>query len=218
MAGSSTYLGVYKRDADDAKAAYEAVNTQFARRVYARSVFAFIEAVAHWMKSLALERPARFSNGELALLKDESYSVSESGEVYSQPRFLRTPENLRFATACLSRVLPSTPPLPIKGPEWRAFRDALTVRHRITHPKHHHDPDISDREMAVLIETHQWFLVWTTSLAQKRLRVIGARKRRLERKMKKHTRLAKNLRRRINRAVAKLEAAQNTSSKEGGAA
>src|SRR5712671_7417718 len=70
-------------------------DTQFWRRSYIRSVFAFFEAATFRAKMEALEKGAQFPVGMISILKEQSIEVNEKGELYSQPKFIELTRNVR---------------------------------------------------------------------------------------------------------------------------
>lgn len=109
------------------------------KRSFVRSVFAFIDASAYVLKQLALSNHERnnmlYSAAELSMLRDESYNVSDKGRAETQQKFIPTESNFRFALNMVMRCTKSDFDLDTDSEGWRAFKSALKVRHRITHPK-----------------------------------------------------------------------------------
>jgi hypothetical protein len=74
------------------------------------------------------------SRAEEALLRDEAYDLTQKGEARTGDAKLRLAENVLFAFNMLSRVWEFAKPDRSK-PGWQAFRAAIRIRDRITHPK-----------------------------------------------------------------------------------
>ena len=136
-------------------------DTQAGRRSYTRAVFAAIEGTANHLKILALqwaaENPRLFSNAEIALLREEGYALNAKGEAYTQPRFIRTEDNLVFALRMYMRDLPAEFEIDRGGRGWQSFLDGLGVRHRVTHPREIEDLRITDEEMETIQSAFEWF-------------------------------------------------------------
>lgn len=129
-------IGPLQRDCEQAGKNLQDNDTPFNRRTYVRTVFASIEAVIYVLKQHALQHRqlGGFSDGEIAMLEEKTYTP-DKGKGRAKPKFLRLNENFPFAIGVLYRVLKSPFKLDKKGKEWEAFKKAIEVRNRITHPK-----------------------------------------------------------------------------------
>ncbi|MGH7990946.1 MAG: hypothetical protein ACREDS_12250 [Limisphaerales bacterium] len=142
-------------------------DSQFARRAYIRSTFAYMEGTVWLLKQLILQttfqskaitNPLNYlSPSELALLSDISYDVKDNGESYEQPKFLPLNKNLRFTMNVLNRFTSSSVKLETDSKIWSRFNQMLKVRHRITHPKNSEEIDITNTEIQHAIEVCRWF-------------------------------------------------------------
>lgn len=149
--------------AEDAKVAIKQADedpTPFNRRSAVRAVFAGIEGATFIAKSMVLSRfPEHrkfFRDAEIALLKDEQYTLNSKGEAYAQPKYLRTDENFRFAIHMFMRGMPAEPELDLNSEGWQSLKRALMVRHRVTHPRDVSDLDISDAEFCDVKNAYGW--------------------------------------------------------------
>lgn len=141
--------------------------TQFARRAYVRSVFAYMEGTVWLLKQLIIQSVFQskvvanplhvLSLAELALLSDVSYDVKDSGEPFEKQKFLPLPKNLRLTVSVINRLNKSSIDLVIDPKPWARFKKSLQVRHRITHPKSAAEIDIKDEEILEAIEVCGWF-------------------------------------------------------------
>ncbi len=140
-------IGPLQRDCEQAGKNLEEHDTPFNRRTYVRTVFASIEAVIYVLKQSALQskQVGAFSHGEMTLLEEKSYTL-DKGRVQAQNKFLPLDASFHFAIEMFSKTLRSPFKLK-KGKEWEAFKTAIPVRHRITHPKQPELLDISDEEI-----------------------------------------------------------------------
>lgn len=149
-------------DATAAEAYLGQQDSQFARRAYIRSVFAYVEGTVWLIKQTCL-RAVRESKGpglslpEQALLADVVYDLKSTGEPYEQQKFLRLPDNLRFAVRVVNRLCHSAVDLEVGTVGWDRFLKALETRHRITHPKDAAGIDVADEEVKLAIEVCGWF-------------------------------------------------------------
>ena len=69
-----------------------------ARRVYVRSMFAFVEGMTHAFKRFALavhaEKASLFSEADVAMLRGVSYELEDTGDAVARPKYLRFAPNL----------------------------------------------------------------------------------------------------------------------------
>src|SRR5262249_37351552 len=140
-------VGTLHQDVCRASDDLEREDTPYRRRASVRAVFASIEATVFKLKGYALQNRQKvdFSAADIALLKEESYSV-DNGKAQAQPKFIVLDKNFQFAVNMFSRAL--KPPFVLdKGKDWEAFRRAIQVKNRITHPKSPAALEISDTEM-----------------------------------------------------------------------
>jgi hypothetical protein len=142
-------------------------DSQFARRTYIRSVFAYMEGTIWLLKQLiiqtvfqskAVTNPLQLlSLAELALLSDVSYDLKDNGEPYEQPKFLPTSKNLRLTVSVLNRFTGGSIDLQTNSTTWNRFNQTIQVRNRITHPKNAGEIDITNEENQHAIEVCNWF-------------------------------------------------------------
>jgi hypothetical protein len=149
-------------DTGEAEAFLDKHNTQFARRAYIRSIFAYIEGAIWLLKQsclrVVLEQKVRILKpADYALLKDVGFELKSNGEPFEQPKFLRLPENVRFTFRTFNRLFSASIDLGIGSKKWDDFLAAIAMRHRVTHPKNPTDIDISDAEIEKAKEVSGWF-------------------------------------------------------------
>ena len=161
---------------EDSAEAHGLVNekdTQFRRRAYVRSVFSTLESMVWLLKQLCLEfsemlasngvsYEAKLDRAEYALLHDEAYDLKSNGTPNVQPKFLKLPDNLRFAIEITNRVftiegfINTEIDLGIGTAKWDRFLRALAVRNRITHPKELSGFTITDEEKLLCDDVLLW--------------------------------------------------------------
>jgi hypothetical protein len=149
-------------DATAAEDYLEQKDSQFARRAYVRSVFAYIEGTVWLIKQVCLRvaiegNLSELSLAEQALLSDTAYDLKSNGEPYEQQKFLRLPDNLRFAVRVVNRLCHSSIDLEVGSIRWERFLKVLDTRHRITHPRDATGIDVGDEEINLAIEVCGWF-------------------------------------------------------------
>lgn len=129
------------------------------RRLFVRSVFAFIEAAVYRIKSGALFwDTSKLLPQEIALINEEDYELDDSGAVKTRKARLRFFGNFRFAFAVAAKAAGVTYQLDVGGDGWRALRDALKVRDRLMHPKRSADLVVTDAEVRGTLEAFRWVM------------------------------------------------------------
>jgi hypothetical protein len=140
--------------------ALQGTDVQCSRRIYARSVFALIESLTESLKHIALSASKFTGNkpsaAEISLLKEESYGLTENGELYQDPKHIDLPRNVRFAFRVTSRLFKSNFVLQTDE-DWSAFLQAFEIVNRINQPKTSADLHISDSDLDVIDRAHQWY-------------------------------------------------------------
>ena len=129
------------------------------RRAYVRAALAGIEALTYILKQDALRRgtarPGIYSAAELAVLREEAYSLNSKGKAYATAKFVPVPDNFRFAVDMLMHgILPGFK-LHVGVAEWECLRRAVAVRNRIVHPKATTDFAVADSDLS---DVHTAFL------------------------------------------------------------
>jgi len=136
-------------------------DNQFMRRAYVRSVFAAIEGNNFNMKQTAFEVSRRsgadFSEEEIGLLKEESYELNDKGEAYAQAKFIQLPKNVRFAFKAYAHAFQIDYELKVDDSGWMNFKEALELRHRLTHPKTVADINVTDADLAKVKGAEEWY-------------------------------------------------------------
>jgi len=112
--------------------AYKSNDTQYSRRVFVRAGICFLEAIAFDLRAtvaLGLSVPhvaAAYTPREQELLQDRRAFVREYRDLA---------ERFKFALEMMAKPVGMGPIIDSgKDEGWRAFKRALKVRHRITHP------------------------------------------------------------------------------------
>lgn len=140
----------------------------FDRRNLIRTFFTLVEGDTFYRKRLALmvhdttlslaEPPhAVFSPQELMLLQDLSPELSTKGTVRVSQKFLRLSDNVRFSFAAAAKAFGADFQLDVAREGWQAFRNALDVRHRLTHPKSIDDLEVTERDLLNLAVAVKWY-------------------------------------------------------------
>jgi hypothetical protein len=153
--------GTFIEDVREAKGRLEQSGAQFDRRVYIRAVFASIEGMVFEFKRVVLTAheadAAKLTRAELAVLREETYDLADTGDAVARTRYFPLPPTLRFAFRTFARLLGSNYHPPVDGAGWQAFREALEIRNRITHPRSLEDGQVSDQDLTVVGRAYQWY-------------------------------------------------------------
>lgn len=151
-------------------------SSQVVRRAFVRAVLASIEGNIYWMKQEALEahnRQVQFSVEELALLKEETYNLSNNGKAAVRKAKLRLRDNLNFAFKMQAKSAYSDYSLNLNSTEWNQFLKAITVRDRLMHPKRSSDLIVTDEELEHVQVASLWFLKSIQELRQSLLNAMS---------------------------------------------
>jgi hypothetical protein len=155
-------------DVVDCVIALRRTDSQVHRRSLVRAVFAAIEGFVSVMKADVIEDSyaGRFtlSRAERAVLLEEAYDLTDTGQPRLRPFFLPTAKNVRFVFALFARVRGLSAQADYSGDGWRAFREAVEIRNRITHPKASVDLSISSSDLKLTEQAYAWFLDATFAL------------------------------------------------------
>ena len=115
-------------------------DTQFARRIYCRTVMAFFEGIVNDLRSDVLF----FDSGVLG-----------QGEVATLKRRLGALESAFHSFNLYTNVAGAESPLERNSKEWRILKKAIEIRNRITHLKSQIDLEISDLDLGHLRITEE---------------------------------------------------------------
>jgi hypothetical protein len=123
-----------------------------------RGIFAAIEGSLFAMKQRFAESAAHtLTPGELAVLREERYTIGGNGQVESASLPIRFEDNIRFAIAIIRKLHPEAR-VKLDGSGWQALKKAVKIRHRLTHPKSVDDLDVSADELTCALDGLLWFL------------------------------------------------------------
>jgi hypothetical protein len=138
-------------------------DTQCRRRALIRATVAQIEATVYQVKHDVLVHgvggnPKAFSAADIAMLREETYGIDHRGVASARTKFVPLDDNVRFTLRMILSTAPVGRAIDVGTPGWKSFTRCIKVRHRITHPRHVEDLDISDGELRAIKETHVWFI------------------------------------------------------------
>jgi hypothetical protein len=150
-------------DARWAENALDCEDNQFTRRAYIRNVFAMIEGCVWALKQLVLDAPTKTGNpkklplADYSLISETTYELKSNGQIRTQPKFLKLPENVRFTFGLLEKYFQAKADLGVGGKSWADFVKVQEIRNRITHPKSSAQFTVSDEEIEMCKNVCSWF-------------------------------------------------------------
>lgn len=139
----------------------ESRDSQCARRILVRTTFAFVEGVVFLYKQDSLELvkrgDIRCTEGEISLLKEKTYFLSDAGRAKDRLARLPLSSNLVFSFNIYMRGVSPGKRFPTDNVNWQLFKECILIRHRVTHPKTAGEIDVSDGEIKKLSKAFKWF-------------------------------------------------------------
>lgn len=151
MLSHDVILSLERKDQND---------NQATRRDLIRTMFAAIEGYSqeyrNHVRSIVDDIEPLDPVTSLAL-SEKSYFISETGNVEIQLRYTPLPTMIRLVTKLASQICPQLQ-VDFSGSDWQNFRQATTIRNRITHPKKISDLTIADADIVVVQSAFFWLL------------------------------------------------------------
>lgn len=136
-------------------------DSQFHRRNLVRTLFSVVDGMSSMLKedaiALAVKRKHQFSPAELAILREETYSLDKDGKATTKSGFASTEANVRFAIQTYIRLHEPEFSVDVGGEGWAAFKAALQIRHRLTHPTLAKSLEVTDAELETVKLASEWF-------------------------------------------------------------
>lgn len=138
--------------------------SDYSKRIYARSVFSFIEGFLHDQRGVMKEKykSDRKLTSEIAmkimLLDEVKLDIEPNGKIKEKPFNVAFMNNCAFVVRTTADYfgLPADEYFSQNG--WQEMRKALAVRHRITHPKNASDLTISEIEIGMIRGALTWLI------------------------------------------------------------
>lgn len=157
------------------------------RRELVRSVFAAIEGL-HWqLKQDVLGHPkANLSHFERAAMVEESYSVTERGDVISVPRFLPLTTAIRLVVNIVQRYRPMYK-IDFNHVGWANLKVTVDVRNRLVHPKRLEDLVVSDTEIQKTNSAFAWVLALVIEILRETVDSFNELTKGVKAEVSKHT-------------------------------
>lgn len=129
----------------------------FRRRNYVKTVFSSIEGILFSMKRILLSHSKNLTDEEIVKLQEYKLVGPNEHKLKKEIFFLRTDENVKFVIRTYEKVKTKGIVTNLKCNDWERFKKSIEIRNRITHPKHSKDLLISEEEMKIVEQAHDWF-------------------------------------------------------------
>ncbi len=146
-------------------------DTQFARRVYVRSGFAYIEGFLYWLKESIQQwliadasDTLNFENTRYHLLLDNSFKPDRKGRIRPEPNRMPFINYCAFILRSAAEFAGHDPETIFSDDGWNNMKKSLKVRHRLTHPKKPEEAIVVDFELEVLQKAMIWLVDCTSDI------------------------------------------------------
>lgn len=130
---------------------------QAIRRLYIRMLISAIEEAIATIKAEALKYSNKLSQGELVVLAEITYDVSDRGNVVERQMHTSLPNSFRFAFQTLAKAWGVNTMLDYSDEGWEALQHTVKLRNRLTHPKNAKEFQVSDEDMHQADVAEAWF-------------------------------------------------------------
>jgi hypothetical protein len=135
-------------------------DSQSARRQVVRVIFAAIEGQIWLCREHVRDAAASMTQLSPIIgmaLREQSYVITEAGDVKEQPRYVTLTASIRLAVRQANLLAPDLM-VDFGGSGWTQLKQALATRHRITHPKRTADLVIEDCDLGTARGAFEWVL------------------------------------------------------------
>lgn len=155
-----SFLKILIQDIGAALSRNEVANNQASRRDTIRTAFAVIEGLV-WIFREEITETAEQTYGldddEKSILQERQLLVSEQGKISAQARYLPLTTTIRLLARIASRIN-GVEHFDFGGADWDNFRKAISIRHRVTHPKSAIDLHVSNADVEQVTSALFWLL------------------------------------------------------------
>lgn len=132
------------------------------RRFYVRAVFALVEAFVEQHRRLLVHLcefgKIRLPENRLNKLREIKKILDENGTVVGEEaNYLRTHEKIKEVYNAAAVGFDEPLSVTFANERWPEFKEAMQIRHEITHPKNVHECWISEHDIRKVIAAHEWF-------------------------------------------------------------
>jgi hypothetical protein len=151
---------ILNADLDAALAYGRQVNTAYAQRALVRAHFALVEGLSYQLRQISiasLQGTDLLTPVELALLKEERFSIDEEGRPRATEQYLPFPQSLLFSIRCYVKNHGADFQPDLGGSGWSAMRKATEIRNKVTHPKSSESLELSDDDLRAFVDAATWW-------------------------------------------------------------
>ena len=141
----------------------EKEDSQLARRNYLRSLVALYELTLSNLRERTakllvdkFEFDGQWNLHEIIPLLDDIATLSDNGKLKLNPNRLPFLSLVAYMLKTYAKLI-DYPENVLSDNRWQAFRQTITIRHRITHPKLYSDIDITNDELQLIDEGRNWW-------------------------------------------------------------
>lgn len=160
VADLKSTFAVLNADLDAALAYGRADNTPYAQRALVRAFFALVEGLCYQLRQVTLASLTGsdlLSPAEIAVLREERYSIDDRGKVKTSDAFLQFPQSLLFSLHVYCKNHGADFKVDTSGAGWQALRAATEARNRVIHPKSAESLSLTDPDLRALMDASRWW-------------------------------------------------------------
>ena len=138
-------------------------DSQFFRRLYIRTVFAYIEGSIWILKQVCLNAKSstgqkrKISLSEYSILSEETYDLKNNGNIKTVSKNLNLLDNIKFTFKTINKLFVGNIDIGTGTKSWDNLIDAKKIRNRITHPKSEKEMFVENNEIEICEEVCSWF-------------------------------------------------------------
>jgi hypothetical protein len=129
----------------------------FLRRILVRSTFAYVEGTL-WVVKQLVAQLGKVTAAERAFLEEREYRLDDRGVLREDSLKISLWNNVAFTMRCGLNAFGAAhidPKAPQEG--YQAFREAVKLRDRLTHPKCAATLDVTKDDVEMVTKGAQWF-------------------------------------------------------------
>ena len=150
-------------DLEQSRNDLNSTDSQYARRNYIRSFFSALEGSLFILRSDTIKQIDRnnynISRSEESFIREESYQLDKKKLTSSSSqKFIPLNTMLRFTFKHHTAAHGVDYSIDLQSEGWCAFKKALKVRNRITHPKNPSHFNVSNADLENTNKAYQWIV------------------------------------------------------------
>jgi len=184
QADTTAFIDMIEQDVDTALEILSKDDTPYNRRAFVRNYYSFLEGLLYFMRQevikKAMSTPGTLSVAEMAVLKEETYSVAGKGKVLTQEKYLTFEQSFRISFHYYFKDVDSVQ-VEYGNGGWEALLEGLKIRNRITHPKQGSQMNITDEELERVKTGKKWCDSQLKLLCEEQRRLLQRQSQELQR-------------------------------------